>query len=298
MAPRRAPAPRRRRPDRRPAWRRARSRRPVSVSVLDTVPSPVWCRPRCGVSDSLVFVRVTPAFCSASSAHSPPTLSVPKTSNCSSGVEGDAHRVVPPISFSSAREHQLVAVDAARAAACVGRRRWSSVRHPRVGQDRGDLVQPEVEFAVEQDLPQPVADRAGAYRRYPVAVRAARPQQADLVVVAQRAHRDVRECRDLADRVSASVTGTTVQPHVSVRVKSYGEARTSRARRAARRRSSPASMTERRMPLVESRRSASSCSVARRPSRRRPPSTGRPAARAGRPPSPSAAARCRRSRSK
>jgi hypothetical protein len=67
----------------------------------------------------------------------------------------------------------------------------------RIGQHPGDLVQAEVEFAVAEDLAQP----AQVVRVVPAvtgACAAARTQQRDVVVVMQRAHRDVRELGHLS----------------------------------------------------------------------------------------------------
>ncbi|GAA1375365.1 hypothetical protein GCM10009612_72020 [Streptomyces beijiangensis] len=95
------------------------------------------------------------------------------------------------------------------------------VRRGVVEQGR-DLVEREAELPVEQDLLQPV--EVGVFVP-PVArvAAAARGEQADLVVVVQRAHRDGCETGDLADRVTLRLLHdcfrapfpTSLGPHVT-----------------------------------------------------------------------------------
>jgi len=72
---------------------------------------------------------------------------------------------------------------------------------PRRSEDSGDVIKREPEFAVEEDLLQPLEVRvvidAVARRRS-----SGRRQQRDVLVVVKRSDRDARPLRNLSDRVA------------------------------------------------------------------------------------------------
>jgi hypothetical protein len=88
----------------------------------------------------------------------------------------------------------------------------------RVVEQGGDLLEREAELPVEQDLLQPV--EVGVVVAPVARVAAfARDEQADVVVVVQRAHRDTGEARDLSHGVahfrSLLLPRSTVGPHAT-----------------------------------------------------------------------------------